>query len=67
MKLMVEQMPNSPKNCLFSKWKPNPPFIEEPGTYTCKNDERKCDLRENECRFMKAFIYQIGDDKVHDD
>ena len=51
MRFVVDEMPHSIE-CPFAKWKPFPPCFEEPGEYICKNDDRKCDRDETECRWM---------------
>ena len=53
MKFIVDKMPYSSSTCMFSKWIPNPPFIEEPGYWECKLTGKKCSFHESECDILK--------------
>lgn len=57
MKIFVDEMPETSKNCPFSEWVPNPPFIEEPGYFKCRLTNKYCSLSktEKECSFFKEF------------
>lgn len=55
MKIFVDKMPETAKGCPFSKWEPNPPFIEEPGYYKCKLTNKNCDFSKLGCSFFKEF------------
>ena len=60
MKFVANEMPSQPSACPYSEWKPNPPFIEEPGYFVCtisskdKRSNLSCTLDEKEhvCRFL---------------
>ena len=53
MRFIVDEMPTSANcDCPFAKWKPFTPCFEGTGEYICKNDDRKCDREETECRWM---------------
>ena len=63
MKIFVDKMPETSKNCPFSKWVPNPPFIEEPGYFKCNLTNENCNLSktEKECSSFKEFnIYEYS-------
>ena len=46
-----------PKECPYSKWVPNPPFIEEPGYYRCKLKDKTCktNIEKSECLCFKIL------------
>lgn len=50
---IVESVPDSPKNCPFSKWHSYPPIVKSPGYYECKLGG-DCVIGEGCCRHMKA-------------
>lgn len=53
MRFVVDEMPHSAEcDCPFAEWKPLPPICEEIGYYVCKNDKKRCDRDETECRWM---------------
>ena len=56
MKLVVNELPKTPNECPFSEWKPNPPFIEEPGYWVCKFGKQECSCflnkEEHTCRYL---------------
>lgn len=55
MKLLVDELPETPVQCPYSQWHPNPPILEEPGYYTCRK-EHKCNLGacDGECLMFKV-------------
>ena len=53
MKFIVDEMPKSKSECLFSEWKPYPPIMEETGHYICKINQNDCNLCETECKLLK--------------
>ena len=66
MKIVVNEMPKTERDCPFSAWKPNPPFIEEPGYWICefsKQDKRglSCNLgkAEHACRYLVQIPPQV--------
>lgn len=67
MKFVVDEMPTRESNCPFSKWTPNPPFIEEPGYWNCtfgvtdKHNYSSCTLgeQENQCRWLIQSQSQV--------
>ena len=69
MRLYVDEMPKSPSNCQYSKWEPNPPFIEEPGVYKCNmvsgNNLPYCDLdaANQKCRHLCQCPMNFDDGK----
>ena len=58
MKFIVNKLPKSQKECIFSTWEPNPPFIKEPGQYICTKCRRECNLKTNsiECHMLMEDI-----------
>ena len=57
MKILVDKMVNNPKECYFSKWRPYPPIVEEPGYYMCSRLNIKCNFEKEmtECYCFKEF------------
>lgn len=53
MKILVDKMPETSHACLFSKWHPYPPIVEEPGYYECKITDKRCTLSKIECSIFK--------------
>ena len=53
MKFIVDKLPTA-CDCPFSRWKPYPPIVEEPGIYVCTLDNRNCNLSNNGCRYLKS-------------
>ena len=54
MKFIVDKMPISSGDCLFSKWHPFPPICETPGYYECSLTKKWCNLTEIECDLLKG-------------
>ena len=57
MKIIVDEIVATPKNCPFSIWHPYPPIVEQPGYYTCDFDRTECklDLIKKECNCFKEL------------
>lgn len=51
---IVEEVPKNSKLCPYSKWRPNPPILEEPGYYTCSLGGY-CDLKADKCSHLKSL------------
>ena len=60
MKFIVDKLPNNSQDCIFSKWHPYPPIIEEAGYYECVKCKMKCNLsrEESECHLLKEGKYE---------
>lgn len=55
MKFIVDKLPNTIKDCIFSEWHTYPPILEEAGYYKCIKCQKECNLtREStECYLLK--------------
>lgn len=62
MKILVDELPETPSWCFFAEWRPYPPCVEDPGYYACKyygnRANCRCTLSANSCEcrvFKKAY------------
>lgn len=58
---MVEELPKNPRQCPFSKWRPNPPILEEPGYYECGLGGY-CKIQNGRCNHLKSIGSYITTD-----
>lgn len=55
MKFIVDKLPSTIKDCVFSEWHVYPPIIEAAGYFKCIKCQKECNLtREStECHLLK--------------
>lgn len=58
---IVEEVPKISKLCPFSKWRPNPPILEEPGYYEC-DFGGYCKIQNGTCNHLKSISSYITTD-----
>lgn len=55
MKILVDKLPRTPQECPHAEWRPYPPTVEEPGHFTCGNENCNLSQGKKECRCFKEF------------